>query len=370
MKIRRFFQVALGASGLGLAATTWFYLASRLEASPTPFGQVAVFFMPLCYIWAAFLPAVLWMAKRYPIRRGHLLPSLLKHIGFAIPLAFANSALRILLIPQFRASLGVSEAGGGPLGALLGFAAYEAPLHFLVYSAILGVTFAVDYARRLREREVATARLSAQLAHAQLQALRAQLNPHFLFNALNGVATLIRDGDQTRAIRLLVKLSDLLRYVLDEGGDQEVPLKTELSFIRRYLQIEQIRFEDRFTITLNIDPDVEGALVPSLLLQPVVENAVRHGIARRSGATGLTISARHAQGDLELRVVDDGPGFDEKAWEEAGRGMGIKNTRSRLAQMYGEEQSLTMERLSPHGAVVTIRVPFRVGHSPEEEKRQ
>jgi LytS/YehU family sensor histidine kinase len=120
---------------------------------------------------------------------------------------------------------------------------------------------------------------------------------------------------------------------------------------------------------MDVDPDVEGALVPSLLLQPVVENAVRHGIARRSGATGLTISARRAQGELELRVVDDGPGFDDEAWGDAGRGMGIKNTRSRLAQMYGERQSLTMERLSPHGAVVTIRVPLRVSDSTGEEKR-
>jgi len=157
--------------------------------------------------------------------------------------------------------------------------------------------------------------------------------------------------------------------VLDESEDQEVRLEEELSFIERYLQIEQIRFEGRFTVRIDVHPEISGALVPSLLLQPIVENAVRHGIARRSGAAGLTITAERNQGTLQLRVVDDGPGFSEAAWENSGMGMGIKNTRRRLAQMFGEEQSLTLERMSPHGTAVTITIPFRVDNSPEQEDR-
>jgi two-component system LytT family sensor kinase len=367
LRIRRVIQLGLGASAVGLATTTWFYAASRLEGSGTSFMDVAQFFVPFCFVWALFLPVVLWMAKLYPVRPGRVVPSLLRHVPLAFFLAFVNTTLRFILQLQFSASVESGSPGQSPFQPLLGLAAYEAPLHFLVYGAILGAAFLADYARRLREREVATARLSAQLAQAQLQALRMQLNPHFLFNALNGVVTLVRDGERERAVRMLVKLSELLRYVLDESGGQEVPLKTELGFVERYLQLEQIRFSDRFSVTLDIDPETTEALVPSLLLQPVVENAVRHGIARQAGVTGLIITAKRNSDRLQLTVVDDGPGFDEDAWVNPGKGMGIRNTRTRLAQMYGDDHSFSMERVSPRGTAATISIPFRVEGSTEEE---
>ena len=365
----RLIRLALGGTGLGLGAATWFYVVTRLAGAETPFPEVVLFIMPFWYLWAAYTPAVLWMARRYPLRPGRLVAPLLRHIAFLIPLAFAHTALRFSLQPQLRASL---QAGGGThfdlgnLERLLGFAAYEAPVHLFVYGAIIGVAYLVEYTRRLRERELATARLSAQLARAQVQALRMQLNPHFLFNALNGVATLVRDGEQERAVRMLVDLGDLLRQVLDESEDLEVPLGRELELVQRYLEIEQIRFSDRLSVRMDLDPEATEALVPNLLLQPIVENALRHGVARRAGATGVTITTRKDLDRLRLRVADDGPGFGEAGVPMAGNGTGIENTRTRLAQLYGDAQSLELENVSPQGAAVTITIPFRPAASPGE----
>jgi LytS/YehU family sensor histidine kinase len=267
--------------------------------------------------------------------------------------------LRFGLQPQLRASFHVSPAWDNAVGRLVGFAAFEAPIHLFVYSAILGVTFIVDYSRRLRARETASAQLATQLAQAELQALRMQLNPHFLFNALNGVATLVRERKHDRAVRMLAGISDLLRYVLDESGKQEVQLRREVEFIAQYLEIERIRFPDRLRVRIDVDPESTEALVPNLILQPVVENAIRHGVARHGRATKLTITAQRNIGMLEVKVEDDGPGFGGSLKEPPSIGVGIENTRARLAQTYGEDQSLTFESLTPQGAAVTITIPFR-----------
>ena len=363
----RLAQLALGATGFGLAATTWFFVVIRLTGRPTPFAEVALFIMPFWFIWAAYLPAVLWMAKRYPIQRGRLLGSFPRHAAFAIFLALGHTALRLTLQPQFREELATASDWGTSIGHLWGFAVYEAPVHLLIYGAIIGVTLIVDYTRRLREREVAAAELTSQLAQAQVQALRMQLNPHFLFNALNGVATLVRDRKHDQAVQMLSGLSSLLRCVLEESEDQEVPLWRELDFVAKYLQIEQVRFPDRLTVDFTIAPETDDALVPNLLLQPIVENAIRHGLEKQREPTGITVSARREGGMLELQVMDDGPGFDLDPGIAPDRGVGIENTRSRLAKMYEDEYSFTFENRSPRGATVTIAVPFRAAPSLNSE---
>jgi signal transduction histidine kinase len=355
----RLLHLALGATGLGLAAATWLYVATRLVGDGTPFSQVARLVMPFWYLWAAFTPAVLWMAARYPIRRGHLPGGLAWHMACALSMAFTHTAMRVALQPQLRASLQAGPGAGFDPGTLLAFATYEAPVHVFIYGAILGAIHVVESTRRLRERELVTARLSAQLARAQIQALRMQLNPHFLFNALNGVAMLVREGQQDRAVRMLADLGELLRRVLDASEDQEVPLASELELIRRYLEIERIRFEDRLRVRINVDPAAATALVPNLILQPIVENAVRHGIARRADASEVRILVQRSGNILRVRVEDDGPGIAQGADCAKGGGMGIENTRDRLAQLYGADYSLALESLYPTGAAVTITLPFR-----------
>jgi two-component system, LytTR family, sensor kinase len=230
----------------------------------------------------------------------------------------------------------------------------------------MGLYYAFDYHRRFREREVAAAQLETQLATAHLQALRMQLNPHFLFNALHSAAmlTMIDPGG---AHRVLVQLSALLRTTLDRSSAAEVPLSEEIDFVDRYLAIERIRFQDRLRVEMTIDDDALGAIVPNLILQPLVENAVRHGIARRTNAGALTIRGTRRGPALVLEVEDDGPGLPG-GWSLAsskGSGVGLTNVRSRLEGLYGPEGRL--ELLTPAdadarprtGVLARVTIPYR-----------
>ena len=236
------------------------------------------------------------------------------------------------------------------------------------YWVFIGLYYAFDYHRRFREREVAAAQLETQLATAHLQALRMQLHPHFLFNALHSAAMLTM-MDPEAAHRVLVQLSTLLRATLDRSSAAEVPLSEEIDFVDRYLAIEQIRFQDRLRVDIQAEDDALSAVVPNLILQPLVENAVRHGIARRTDARCLTIRGARQNGALVLEVEDDGPGLPV-GWTLTppdGGGVGLTNVRSRLERMYGERGRL--ELLTPagedgkprQGVLARVTIPYRSG---------
>jgi LytS/YehU family sensor histidine kinase len=231
------------------------------------------------------------------------------------------------------------------------------PFGVAVYFAVLGVEHALFYFVEARERETQAARLAAQLAEARLGALRMQLQPHFLLNSLNAVTVIVRDRDTATATRVLEQLGDLLRRVMRSDRPQEVTLAEELEFVRQYLAIEEVRFSDRLRPVIDVDPGFLSAAVPEFLLQPLVENAVRHGLARRVGATLLSISARREGDHLVLSVTDDGPGPEDAA-PEPGEGVGLGNTRERLASLYGDRASLTLARTPEGGATATVRLPY------------
>jgi LytS/YehU family sensor histidine kinase len=222
--------------------------------------------------------------------------------------------------------------------------------------------YCAAYYARYRERELAASQLQGQLAHAQLQALRMQLNPHFLFNALNSISMLVRGGRSAEAVRMLAGLGDLLRGVLEEERPNEVPLREELNFLTRYLAIEQIR-ADRLQVRMEVAPELMDARVPNLILQPLVENAIRHGISRSSAAGLVEIGAWRENGSLLLSVRDDGPGL--AAGAEGREGVGLANVRARLARMYGDQQGLEMENAEGGGTRVTLRLPHRL-FAPDE----
>jgi two-component system, LytTR family, sensor kinase len=232
------------------------------------------------------------------------------------------------------------------------------------YWVILGVHTGYRHYRKLQEREgealrleLHAAELRTQLMRAQMSALKMQLQPHFLFNTLNAIMVLVRQQSAARAEEMLGRLSDLLRCVLDEGEAQEVPLHRELDYVRLYLSIEEVRFEDRLRVKIDVDPAVLDAAVPHMALQPLVENALRHGIARTSAAGTIYISASASGESVVIRVKDDGPGFRSSENPE-GWGIGLANTRARLAQLYGDAASLTIHDGVP-GAVVTMVLPRR-----------
>ncbi len=223
-----------------------------------------------------------------------------------------------------------------------------------------GLYFGIKYYRMLlveRERALA-ARSSAR--EAQLKMLRYQLNPHFLFNTLNAISTLILVEENETANRMVSRLSSFLRYSLDSDPMQKVDLEQEVRALMLFLDIEQVRFEERLTFQVDIEPEARAALVPSLLLQPLVENAIKHGIARSERGGTIRVAA-HVEGrTLELAVEDDGPGLAEREAPTPG-GVGLRNTRERLAQVYGAAHSVTFESVEPHGLRVVIRIPFETG---------
>src|SRR5262245_40790860 len=199
--------------------------------------------------------------------------------------------------------------------------------------------------------------LETQLAQAQLQSLKMQLHPHFLFNTLHAISALM-DDDVKAARRMIARLSELLRLTLENAGQQEFSLRQELDALERYLEIEQIRFQDRLTVRLAVAPETLDASVPNLILQPIVENAIRHGIAPRSSAGWIEIRAERREGMVELQVIDDGPGL-QPAGEELREGIGLTNTRARLRQLYGDEHRIEIEDAAEGGLAVKLSIPYR-----------
>jgi len=230
-------------------------------------------------------------------------------------------------------------------------------LNLMMYWLVVFGHLGWHYYTRYREREVLAAQLQKELVEARLQALRMQLNPHFLFNALHAVSALIHSNPDV-ADRVLARLSELLRLSLDQSKPQEVPLLEELAFLERYLEIEQTRFEDRLEVKKQIGPGTEKALVPYLILQPLVENAIRHGIEPSPDHGVVLIQVTRSNGDLELRVTDNGMGLSRSNRTSTREGIGLANTRSRLKHLYGDAFQMEVSEASPRGVNATIRIPF------------
>jgi two-component sensor histidine kinase len=325
------------------------------------------FVLPFWYLWALYTPIVIWLSKSYPIERGRVIARSAVHCGIAVVLSFVHTGTRFGLQPAFR-DLPPSDARSD-WDVLLSLATLELPVHLFIYLAILGGALLLQYYRRLQKQKLAATRLSAQLADARMQALRMQLNPHFLFNALNSIAMLVRNAQRDAAVDTLEKLSELLRYVLDDSTRQEVSLRRELEFIKRYLAMEKIRFQSRLEVRIEVEPDALDALVPNLVLQPIVENTIRHGVENRTSPTTVTVGAGTDGQALRLLISDDGPGFRGTAGAGSSPGLGISNTRRRLAQLYGDAASLDIEDASPSGAIVTITLPLHTVPLAEREEQ-
>ena len=217
--------------------------------------------------------------------------------------------------------------------------------------------YASDFYNRYQENAMRASQLEAQLAQAQLDALKMQLHPHFLFNTLNSISALLHKDVET-ADKMIARLGDFLRMTLRNSGQQEITVAEELEFLKCYLEIERIRFHDRLTVEMDIQPAAETAQVPNLLLQPIVENAIRHGISASNKAGKLSISASCSQGILHIRVQDNGPGLRGNGAEYR-EGVGLQNTRSRLEQLYGKQQKLHLYNSSEGGLTVEIEMPYR-----------
>jgi two-component sensor histidine kinase len=311
-------------------------------------------------VWALLTPAIVWLGRRFSLIGAAWKRSLAVHIpAFLIVSAIHSAAATFITLTVAP----FDRMGDSPTSFLPRFlsrlkGAFGSDL--LVYGGILGVCYAIDYYRKYREREFLASQLEAQLAQAQLDSLRMQLHPHFLFNTLNGIVGLVRDNKNQAAVSMLVGLSDLLRHALEHSNSQEVELKEELNFIKLYLDIQQMRFSDRLQIELDIDPITMKALVPNLILQPLVENALRHGIARSAAPALVGIQAKIVNGALELTVFDNGLGLSSDWQLKSSSGIGLANTAARLQQLYNGEHRLDIHNREGGGVEVVIVIPLRV----------
>jgi two-component sensor histidine kinase len=334
-----------------LLATLETVTFARQSGHPIPAWRAFVGEAPQWYAWALFTPFILRLVDRWPIDGFARLRNLSVHViaclcGSAM-IAIAQAITNAWVRPTTR-SLASSS-----LSWFLG----ELPATTVAYFAIVGVAHALRSRDRWRERERRAAELEAQLKEAQLAALRMQLQPHFLFNSLNAISALVRDHETDAATRALTLLGDLLRTTTSTASRHESTLGEEVDFIGRYLELERVRFGERLRVAIDVPPELTAARVPTLLLQPFVENALKHGVLRDREGNSIAIAARRVDGTLRVTVRDDGRGLGQIDPTTAG-GVGIANSRTRLAHMYGDRARLTVIDAAPHGVEVDIQLPL------------
>ena len=312
------------------------------------------------YTYGFLAIGIIWFCGRNRLEHGRIWRWVLRHLAAALVFATAYIGITSWLL---TGEVSVQT------GEILTFwylvkklAIHYCVMILMMYWIVVFGHQGWHYYQRYREREVQTADLRRQLTEAKLEALRMQLNPHFLFNTLHAISALIHDNPEA-ADRTIARLSELLRLSLDPTKPQEVPLSEELGFLDRYLEIELTRFSDRLKVEKHIETDAMQALVPYLILQPLVENAIRHGIEPREEAGRLAIRARRNNGTLELSVTDNGAGLSEKEAMSLREGIGLSNTRSRLRHLYGDHYSLQLLKANGGGLEARIDLPFHTQSS-------
>lgn len=330
------------------------------RGQPVDWARGILFEFIYWYLWAVFTPLVFWLARRLPVERSRSVRNIPLLILCGLVIAPLQVSIEIAV--DLLLAWGLLHAPSSEIAQRLSMfrriVLIESFSGFLIYCAIVGCYYAFDYYHKYRERDVRASQLEGQLARAELQNLKMQLHPHFLFNTLNTISVLMA-RDTRAANGVLIRLSDLLRMTLDQAGTQEVSLKQELEFLQKYLEIEQMRFQDRLTVEVNVDPSVLDARVPNLILQPLVENAIHHGVAPLVSAGRVEIDARRDDGMVELSVRDNGPGIASSEPKALKERVGLSNTRARLEQLYGARHRFQLRNRDEGGLEVTVAFPFR-----------
>ena len=367
-------KAAILATVLGLwGALVLLFVAPLVLANPVSWRQAISFGGSFWALWLLFLPAVTWLSFRFPIERKKLLRNVGLHLLACLLIVATNrAAVRAAIwsvtgiFPRAQRSdmprLSPDSRTGRlpPPGMFSAFLSLRAALDVLIFWSLVGMCQAITNFRSSQERERRAVELETSLTSAKLQALRMQINPHFLFNTLNSIAALVYTNPRA-ADEMLGDLSGLLRRSLDSMEEQEIPLAQELEFIGAYIGIEQKRFGERLQVELRVADELMKALVPALILQPLVENAIRHGIEPWRGQGLVSIEARHEGKHLHLIVRDNGRGLPGAELNSSGRrGIGLSNTRARLQGLYGGDQSFSFEKAEPQGCRVDIHLPFHL----------
>jgi hypothetical protein len=354
------------ATALSLFSFLQAYRLTLLTSKPgmtIEAGKLLALNLALWYIAALMMPAIVWMARRFPFDTGHKIRAVVAHSGGALAFAFVHfvgiTSMRFLLWPDGGKYPSVPWSSYFQRRAL-----EQLDWSLMVYAVIVGVSHAIAFYHESQERKLKAAQLETRLVEARLKTLEAELHPHFLFNTLHAISTLVH-RDPESADRMISRLSDLLRITFDRTGEPKVSLKEEIDFLQKYLDIEQTRFQDRLTVHVSVEPDALDGEVPRMILQPIVENAIKHGIAGRHGGNQIQILAGRDGDRLWMQVRDNGGGLQVRTLKALRTGVGLSNTRARLDCLYGRHYRL--EFSDKHGGLsVLIAIPFQrvatVGH--------
>ena len=338
---------------IGLAFSSQVYLYRANSSSPVTWKFALEHSLADWYLFALLSIPALWLARRFHFDRCHwprqFAIHLLASAAFSVVWMAARTLIEEWLQQSTESHITFRVAFTHALGATFFF-------NFLIYWAIVSVSHSIEYYRKYQERELRTAELEAGLAQARLQALQMQLNPHFLFNTLHSISSLMHK-DVEAADRMISRFGDLLRLALENTDAHEVPLRQELDFLKSYLEIEQTRFGDRLSVRMDIAPETLDARVPNLVLQPLVENAIQHGIEPHARPGHIELRARRENGKLLLEVSDNGDGLPDNGSTIGG--IGVSNTRARLQQLYGDAHRFEFSNGGQGGLLVSVVIPFR-----------
>jgi two-component system, LytTR family, sensor kinase len=342
----------------GTWAVVAFFFASQVytvyynDANPISFRRAFLVQGLMCLLWALATPLVLWLARRIRIERNNWRRSALLHIVLSLAISVPMITIDYLIYM-------IQIGSGGNLTILrtFKFVFYNLDRSLLIYWLLVLISHAFNYYNSYRKGELKASQLRTQLVQAQLEALKMQLHPHFLFNTLHSISALLNQ-DVEAARRMISRLGDFLRLTLENAGTQEVTVQQELEFLNGYLEIERIRFQDRLTTSVTVDPEVLDQRVPNLILQPIVENAMRHAISNSNGGR-IEITVTPRNGMLRIEVKDNGPGLRlvRSGPDRSKTGLGLANTKARLERLYGSAHSLDLANEPTGGLVVTMEVP-------------
>jgi sensor histidine kinase YesM len=337
---------------VALFFTTQVYVSYYAQNEPIRYLQGFLVQTSVCYLWALATPLILWLARRFRIERSNWVRRSLLHLLFSVVLTSVLISLHYL---AFMTVMG--RASSISALRLFNFLYFNLDKFGLVYWFILLMSHAFNYYNSYRKNELKASQLHTQLVQSQLEALKMQIHPHFLFNTLHSVSALL-SKDTEGARKMITRLGDFLRLTLENSGSMEVTLQQEIEFLNGYLEIERIRFQDRLTTDIRVDPEVLDVRVPNLILQPIVENAMRHAIGH-TAAGRVEVVAAPKNGVVRIEVKDNGPGIDADRMLEArpGRGLGLANTRARLAGMYGEAARFELVNDPAGGLIVALEIP-------------
>jgi two-component system LytT family sensor kinase len=355
-KPARWLWIALIWLGIALFSAVQYVLVLQAERMLHSWTRLFSTLLLSWLVWALATPFVLRLGRKYPPVRFRPISTWAIHAGACATIGLISAAWETLLLELLNPML-KSPAPGPFRSVFLDTLYNEVLLYLSIYAALLAISYILESKQRMIRQQIETARLNEQFSKAQLDALRRQIEPHFLFNALNAIAGLVREKRNDAAVTMIVGLSEFLRKVVDTSDQHEVPLGEEVQFLQKYLEIQKVRFSDRLQLSVDVPEELFAASVPSLILQPVVENSIKHGIAKESRGGWIRVSAFRSNGQLTLRVYNDGPGLPPE-WDNSKSGIGIANLRSRLRAMFGDAFELSL-RNQDAGVEVLISVPFR-----------